>query len=756
MKPHSTKWILFFLLLGGLVETVVAKPETLLEGAGSRLALDEGRLQIYREKTLVFEVQGFDFNFHAAKTFAIGERSADKLTLHSVYPSEADYFEKGGDLSVDIAVERVPGGYHFTAKPQWAHNVTVRLSDLDDHFFGVLEMLYPNNQRKPDLRGAVVDVEAVGSEQQYHENYASAWSAFYMTARGAASFFDTFAKGRYKLGVGGQTELYHQTGALDWYVFVGRNGDELLTSYYKVIGAPKVPPLWATGPIGWRDENHGGSDEILADVEHMTQMRIPFTAWFVDRPYSEGQREWSKMNFNAKFAKPEEWIGKLDKDYGLKFMTWIAPNTFGDTNFPGLLPGDFAYIDLTDPSGTAELEKRLKAQYAAGVRGHKNDRGEELFPETEKWKDGTLLPERHNKYVFLYAKVTHEILTRAWGADHVNFARGAVHRTQPYLSALWGGDSRASWDGLAANLANSIRCGFMGFPVWGTDVGGYHGGHIDEELYARWLAWGAWNGLFEIKLDNIAGKDQDRPPWTYGENLQKAFREACDLRMQLLPYIYSLGVTAGHTGVLMKPLAYVWPEDKKTYDIWDEYLFGPAFLVAPITAPGGQRQIYLPKGKWHDFYEPQKVFEGEKTLTIAAPFNRIPVFVRENSIYVTGNLAVGNGFRWDGSAKASYVVQVSPGDDGDETSFELIDAAGNGETKLITASVRRGKIRVKIPALSAPVELRVHEEPPAHVRVNNRPFDSKFDPTVASYRIPLPANVAHEIEIDPFTPGATR
>jgi alpha-glucosidase (family GH31 glycosyl hydrolase) len=696
-------------------------------------------------------VRSFEFNFQAPKSIVVGERSSDRVTFRAVYPSVAKYQDEQGELSVDIIAERIAGGFHFTAKPGWAKNVTVRLRDLDDHFFGLLEMLYPNNRPSPDLRGSVVDIDTFGNGSQYHENYASVWSAFYMTTRGYASFFDTFAKGRYRLGLNGETELYHHTGALDWYIFVGRNGDEILNAYYGVIGAPKAPPLWALGPIGWRDQNNGGAEEIIEDVRHMSELKIPFTAWFVDRPYSDGENAWSKMNFSAKFAKPEEWIGKLEKDYGLKFMTWIAPMTFGDASFPGLLAGEHGYMDLTDPAAIDEFEKRLKLQYAVGVHGHKNDRADELFPEMTTWKDGTPEAERRNKYLYLYAKVTHDMLTRAWGADQCNFARGAFHRTQPYLSAVWGGDSRSSWDGLAANLANAIRCGFMGFPVWGTDTGGYLGGRIDEELYARWLEWGAWNGLFEIKLDDAAGKNQDRPPWVYSDKLQMAFREACELRMQLLPYLNSLTQTAAKTGVLMKPLAYVWPADVATHMIWDEYLFGSAFLVAPITKLGGERSVYLPEGRWYDFYEPARQYEGEQTITVTTPFNHIPVFVRENTIYVTGTIPIGNRRQWE-SVKPSYIIQATPGRNGDRAEFELIDSLDQNKSKFLQVNVRGAAVRFSMPALGAPGELRVRQKPPTRVRVNGRLFDAKYDALLAVYRIPFSANAAFEVEVMPYDP----
>ncbi len=740
-------------LLGGLAVlalTAPARAEVVLASGDGEVRLENGHLQVVHGGAVVAEVQSIEFNFTAPQSLQVTAHAADHAVLQAVYPAVARYINADRDLPVDIEVDSVAGGFRFRARPDWAYNTTLRLRDMDDHFFGIMEGLYPNNLHSPDLRGAVVDVDAVGDQELYHENYASVWSPFYMTTRGYASFFDTFAKGRYTLGVNGETELYHRTGQLDWYVFFGRNGDEILNAYYKVIGAPKLPPLWALGPIGWRDENKNAA-ELLSDVKHMTDLHIPFTAWWLDRPYSDGENDWSKMNFSAKFAHPGQWIGQLDRDYDLKFMTWIGSLTFGDPDFPGILPGIRDYIDLSDPAAVKEFERRLALQYAAGVRGHKMDRAEEYFPETAPWKDGTGVNETRNKYVYLYAKVTSDMLTRAWGADHCNFARGAVQRTQQYLTAVWGGDVRASWDGLTCNVANAIRCGFMGFPVWGSDTGGYLGHEIDEELYERWLMFGAWNGLFEIKLDNDPGRLPDRPPWIFGEKLQTTFREACEQRMQLLPYIYSLARTSDRHGVLMKPLAYMWPDDPQTYTIADEYLFGPTFLVAPITQPGGKRSVYLPAGTWRDYHNPVQTYQGGQTINVTSPFDQIPVFIRANSIYLTGLMPLlGNEKIWLKSAsEPGLVIHATPGGSGDSTSFEFVDIRDQNRSKIITLAQTADAVTLKAPALSTPAAVELYFSAAPQAKLNGREVAAAYNPATHLASIPVPAGEPVDLQVQP-------
>jgi len=147
--------------------------------------------------------------------------------------------------------------------------------------------------------------------------------------------------------------------------------------------------MWACGPIGWRDENKGGKSEILNDIGKMTELKIPFTGWWLDRPYSNGAHDWSKMDFSEKFSDPQQWIKTIRQEYGLHFMTWIGPLVRND-DFPGKIPSQEGYFDLTDPDAVKEFGKRLKKyQYSANVQGHKMDRADEFFPVMFPWFDKT-------------------------------------------------------------------------------------------------------------------------------------------------------------------------------------------------------------------------------------------------------------------------------------------------------------------------------------------------------------------------------
>jgi alpha-glucosidase (family GH31 glycosyl hydrolase) len=284
---------------------------------------------------------------------------------------------------------------------------------------------------------------------------------------------------------------------------------------------------------------------------------------------------------------------------------------------------------------------------------------------------------------------------------------------------------------MAGNQANAMRCGFMGFPVWGADTGGYLGeGRINETLYARWLQWGTWNGMFEIKIDGSGGSGEDRPPWKYSQQLQDIFRHACEQRMALLPTIYSCVNTSHENGVVMKPLAYAYPKDKSTYEIWDEYIFGHAFLVAPVFTETNTRTIYLPIGTWIDYDDHNKTYQGPTTFTRDVPLDRIPVFIKQNAVYVTGNIYSGSAKIWDPTPEngRSITIHVFPGQVNDQTTFQYMDYLDNDITKTLQLKRSTDKIELVSEALSTPSTIRIKcQTRPERLVLNQHPVSYEYD-----------------------------
>lgn len=710
----------------------------------TELTADKNTITLNRHNQTLLRLNNIKFNYLSAESWQITDHNQQHITLRGVFPAKADFYRHVEDNKkrfVELTISLIPGGYRLYANPQWGRQVTLEFDYLNDHFFGLSEPLQPDNRLSPDLVNSIIKVDVTAEHASIQENYASAFSAFYMSNLGYGAFFDTFARGEYQFAINGKNKIHHDTGTLDWYLFPGKDGREIHKAYFDLIGTPKSVPYWALGPVGWRDQNNGGAAEILDDIKKLSEMEIPFTSWFVDRPYSDGAHAWSKMNFNKNFANPGEWINTLRSDFGLEFMTWTSPATFGDARFEEHLAGKFSYMDLSHPPTVSSFQSELKTkQYQYGVKGHKIDRGDENFPPYEDWHDASVTAaEKRNKYSYLMAKVHDEALREQWGEDQVTFARAAIHRSQPYLSAIWAGDPRTSWEGLQANFANAARSSFMGFPVWGTDVGGYQGeGYIPANLYLRWMQAGSVSGFFEIKLDGAGGDGRDRMPWQYDDIFQKQFKAICDDRMRFLPYYYSIANTAKTSGTLMQPLAYRHFDDPNTYNIWDQFYLGDALMTAPVFTPQNERSVYFPAGHWRDIDAPRDIINGGRRLNINVPITKLPRYIKRNSLLVSGMIYSGNDKLWR-TQKDLLTVTAFPGLVGESTSFIYVDGLNDNQKIPIKMENTKNTVLIAADKFTKETEFKVFMDVAVKSISNDgqaMPYNYDTSDNTLSFKIP--------------------
>jgi len=676
--------------------------------------MDSDGLRLFERGRTVLLIEEVRLDFFKPSRWRLeqeGGRQALVLEFDGIedeYRNAAKGDVTGGGRRAVLFIEAGQGQWRLYSEEQrpWFSDIEIVLKDSGQAYYGLTEVLAPDNQKNMNLAGKVIALDYQGEAHRYLANYASAFSPFFYSTSGYASFVNSRSEGQYQFSVNGKTHIRHRAYGFDWYVFTGSQLDDIHRRYFAVIGAPKKIPDWALGPVLWRDHNRGGASEVLSDLTEFTKRKIPVTAMFVDRPYSDGAEGWSQMNFGPGFDSPEKWIKTIRDDFDVRFMSWVAPMVFGDPNFPGRFPGAMGYIDLSNPQAVNEFQGRLaKFQHRYGVQGHKMDRADEDFPVHESWSIRIRPELRRGTFMALYAQTVDQSLRKQFGSDHFNFARAAVHGTQQHLSAIWGGDVRSNWGGLRTNIANALRASFIGFPNWGTDIGGYQGdtGLIPEDLYLRWTQFAVWTGFFGMKLDGAGGFGKDRLPWRYSEKFQDRYRAAFDLRMRLIPYLRTQLNQSATLGTLMKPLAGAYPHDIRTHGLWDQYLFGQDFLVAPVVDSKAQtRSIFLPGGTWFDFHDHSMVRGGDfKSVPIVE--DRIPVFVRDGAIVVLGAPAVGNRRNWTKADSAALEIQVYVGAPVDRT-ISFVDTDG---IKPIYVQQRGAQLDVRAPALSANGHIRV-------------------------------------------------
>jgi alpha-D-xyloside xylohydrolase len=326
-------------------------------------------------------------------------------------------------------------------------------------------------------------------------------------------------------------------------------------------------------------------------------------------------------------------------------------------------------------------------------------------------------PARANCYALEHAKGIYQN-QRAENQDKrvFNLTRSGWAGSQRWGAALWSGDTSARWDTLKKQIAEGLNLCMSGLPWWTMDIGGFFTvrekwqnrgcgmnqnpnplwfwqGDFEEgvkdpgyrELYLRWLQLGCFLPLFRSH-----GTDTPREIWHFGEK-GETFYDGIEafirLRYRLMPYIYSLaGMVSCDNYTMMRSLLFDFGKDKRAQNMAEEFMFGPAFLVCPVTAPmrfgpGGaalnkkeEWPCYLPgdqKNLWYDFWT-DEIHEGGTDIVVPAPLEKMPLFVRAGSIVPMEKASIEYAGQVSGEA---LEIRVYPGDDG---RFVFYEDSGDG------------------------------------------------------------------------------
>ncbi|HEY9782462.1 MAG TPA: TIM-barrel domain-containing protein, partial [Leptolyngbyaceae cyanobacterium] len=185
------------------------------------------------------------------------------------------------------------------------------------------------------------------------------------------------------------------------------------------------------------------------------------------------------------------------------------------------------------------------------------------------------------------------------------------------------------WEHLEMSLPMLCNMGLSGVAFVGCDIGGF-AGNATAELFARWMQVGM---LYPLMRGHSALTTAQHEPWVFGDRTEKICREYINLRYQLLPYFYTLFWSAATTGApILRPLLYHFPNDPKTYNLYDQVLLGASLMAAPIYRPGVEhRAVYLPEGTWYDWWTGES-YTGAAHILAHAPLERMPLYVRAGAI----------------------------------------------------------------------------------------------------------------------------
>ncbi|NOY09899.1 MAG: glycosyl hydrolase family 31, partial [Spirochaetes bacterium] len=559
------------------------------------------------------------------------------------------------------------------------------ISPEEERFFGFGERYNGLNQR-----GKKVDIRVFEKwRNQGDKTYLPV--PFFLSSLWYGLYLDTARLVEFDLAVSGHSMWSYTAGMgadgiMDTFVFTGRPAD-ILKAFTVLTGRPALPPNWVFGP--WMSGNEWNSQErVMREVAMTLKHNIPATvlvieAWSDEKNFyiwndalykpkvSGSPLKLDDFTFpeNGRWPDPKGMIDYLH-DLGIRVILWQIPvlKRLGEKDQQHDL--DEAYMikkgfcvkendgspyrvrpewfkdglvpDFTAPEAVSWwLDKRAYLVENMGIDGFKTDGGEHLWGDNLLFSDGRKGDVLLNLFPNLYEEAYSRFVSDKKKDNGVIFSRAGFTGAGRY-PVHWAGDQESTWEEFRAVLSGILSAGLSGIPFIGWDIGGFSGELPTAELYIRSSEMAAFCPIMQYHSEFNEHREPviDRTPWNIAERTKNPevlliYRKFARLRVKLMPYIKMEARHCAATGApLMAPLFFYWPDDKAAWEIEDQYCFGRALLIAPVIYPGEtRRSVYLPEGKWINFWTGERITGGEK-ITAPAPLDKIPVYRREEAPWI--------------------------------------------------------------------------------------------------------------------------
>lgn len=571
-------------------------------------------------------------------------------------------------------------------------------------------------------------------------------SPFFQSTKGYGVFWDNYSGTTYTDNEQ-ETSFCSEVGdCIDYYFMYGGSADGVIAEVRALTGDVPMMPLWSYGFMQSK-ERYKSQEETVGVVKKYRELGIPLDCIIQDWQYWGHNYLWNAMDFqNPAFSRPKDMI---DEVHALNARMMISIwSSFGPATKPyrALDKEGLLFLFETWPqSGVDGWPPNL--EYPSGVRVYDaySPKARDIYWEHLNkgifqlgmdgwWMDSTE-PDHFNHKESDFDRQTglgsyrsvrnaYPLVSVGGVSDHqraltqdkrvIILTRSGFLGQQRYGSNVWSGDVQSSWDMFRKQITAGLNFSLTGMPHWNSDLGGFFAGSYNtswgdnsatrnpmyQELYVRWLQFGVFCPMMRSH-----GADVPREFYWYGkkgEPIYDALVDAVKLRYTLLPYIYSTSWDVTHNrSTFMRALFMDFVNDKQTWNVNDEYMFGKAFLVAPVLhaqyTPEVQQktleenegwnrdskksaktpiltdfthsknmEVYLPAGtRWYNFWTNEAI-EGGQKLVISTTLNRIPLFVRAGSIVPCGpDVQYTGEKKWD-----NLTLCVYPGENGNFTLYE--------------------------------------------------------------------------------------
>jgi len=496
---------------------------------------------------------------------------------------------------------------------------------------------------------------------------------FVTGTRGWGLFVQTDAPSVFALGTEEEDQVEVAVGStgdpapsLQFHLFAADHPLDITKLYYDTTGYPVRPAPWALGPMVWRDENQDQA-EVLDDARTMRELDLPTNAMWIDRPYATAV---NTFDFSASmFDDAERMIAELH-ELGFRVGLWHTPYLDEEDSaaealvaeaeengfFPpqsGLVFNNWGRpIDLTNEAAFAWWQTLIRRYTDLGIEGFKLDYGEDIVlgglggaRNVWRFHDGSDERTMHAAYQRLYHRVYAETLPSTGG---FLLCRGGTWGDQANVSIIWPGDLDANFSeygeersdgeetyrsvgGLPAGLIAGLSLGPSGFPLYGSDTGGYRHAPPDKEVFTRWFQVTSLSPVMQIgtNTNDVAweptegnGFDAEMLDW---------YRQYTRLHLRLFPYIWTLIdnlYTDGRSP--QRPTGLAFPELGEHPS--DTFLLGDSLFVAPVVERDARTKTFMaPPGEWVDWWSGVSI-EGGVVHTVEAPLAHLPLMLRSGGI----------------------------------------------------------------------------------------------------------------------------
>ncbi|MBO2516149.1 MAG: family 31 glucosidase [Clostridiales bacterium] len=508
-----------------------------------------------------------------------------------------------------------------------------------------------------DLKGSILELAQRNSQISV---------PFMISSLGYGMLWNNPAVGSVTFGKNYTEWIARSTRQMDYWICAAGKPKAILERYTAVTGrAPAFPEklmgLWQC-KLRYRTQ-----DEVLSVARaykeagiKIDQIVIDFFHWTV-----QGDWKWDKTYW----PDPKAMCDELHS-MGIRVIVSIWPSVdrrsenFGPMMDKGLLirtergaaqtydyQGDCVEIDPFNP-GTKEYMWNVckKNYYDIGIDAFWLDNSEPDYGvydfENYRYCEGPAL-ECSNMYPQMFSRIFFDKMKEAKDEPVVNLLRCGWAGSQKYGNVIWSGDVPSTFEAFKDQLQCGLNMGLAGIPWWTTDIGGFMTDDVNDpdfrQLLIRWYQFAVYSAVFRMHGDrgpyNIPALDdrdwgggylhtgQPNELWSYGEDNYAIMRKYYDIRVSMHDYIKSLYEQASADGSpLIRAMFYEFPEDKKCWELDDQYMFGSEYLCAPVfNLNQFSREVYLPRGKWQ-LTSTGEVFDGHRTVTVDAPIDYMPVF----------------------------------------------------------------------------------------------------------------------------------